>query len=128
MNGRTLYVPTLAALGLGMTMGLLGLFDDGGAITRAGILLSLATIPSLCYWQAQRAHLDVQGQIADAHARGYRLALEHVARGLLKPHTAPTGGGDRADQATNNRAADRTPDNVRPLRLIKEDPDERNVV
>ncbi|MEV0553173.1 hypothetical protein AB0I27_06895 [Streptomyces sp. NPDC050597] len=105
MNGRTLYVLTVAALALGVTIGLLGLvgpLEDEGDMTRAGILVSLATLPSLCYWQTQRAHQDMTDRVADAHATGYRLALEHVARGLLDQPTAPPGPGNRA---TDERVA-----------------------
>ncbi|MEU5343036.1 hypothetical protein AB0H18_19730 [Streptomyces sp. NPDC020766] len=129
MNGRTLYVLTVAALALGVTIGLLGLvgpLEDEGDMTRAGILVSLATLPSLCYWQTQRAHQDMTDRVADAHETGYRLALEHVARGLFNPHAAPPGGGQHTDHS--NRAADRPAAKVRRLRLITDEPDERNVV
>ncbi|MEU3102965.1 hypothetical protein [Streptomyces griseoflavus] len=36
-------------------------------------------------------------QLAAAHAAGYTLALDHVARGLLDQPTAPTGGGHNDD-------------------------------
>jgi hypothetical protein len=134
-----MYAPTVAILVAGITISLLGIFQDGDAISRAGILIAFATLPPLCHWQTQRAHDGVEDQIADAHEAGYRLGLEHVAKGLLSKTTAPPDGGTHvepiADRATRsaNRAADGpagpvAPDNVRPLRLIRHDHDERKIV
>ena len=139
MNGRRMYAPTLAILVAGITLGLLGIFQDGGDVSRAGILIAFASLPPLCYWQTQRAHDGVEDQVADAHEAGYRLALEHVAKGLLSRKSAPPDGGTHveqvADRATlaDDRAAGGTAgpvvsDNVRPLRLIRHDHDERKIV
>ncbi|MEU1020219.1 hypothetical protein [Streptomyces sp. NPDC005898] len=139
MNGRRMYAPTVAILVAGIVIGLLGIFQDGGDMSRAGILLAFASLPPLCYWQTQRAHDAVEDQVADAHEAGYRLALEHVAKGLLSRKPAPTDGGTHVeaidDRATTNddRAAEETtgtvaPSNVRPLRLVRHDHDERKIV
>jgi hypothetical protein len=134
-----MYAPTVAILVTGITLGLLGIFQDGGDLSRAGILIAFASLPPLCYWQTQRAHDGIEDQVADAHEAGYRLALEHVAKGLLNKNAAPPDGGEKVDQATNDRATldDRAaqgtagpvvPDNVRPLRLVRPDDDERKIV
>ncbi|MDX3063390.1 hypothetical protein PV518_14560 [Streptomyces sp. ND04-05B] len=139
MNGRKMYAPTVAILVVGITLGLLGIFEDGGDVSRAGILIAFASLPPLCYWQTQRAHDAVEDQVADAHEAGYRLALEHVAKGLLSRKSAPPDGGkhvepvaDRAhlddDRAAGGTAGPVVPDNVRPLRLIRDDYDERKIV
>ncbi|WP_162602857.1 hypothetical protein [Streptomyces sp. CS090A] len=139
MNGRRLYAPTVAILIAGITLGLLGIFQDGGDVSRAGILIAFASLPPLCYWQTQRAHDAVEDQVADAHEAGYRLALEHVAKGLLSRNAVPPDGGkcvepveDRAtvndDRAAGGAAGPVVPNNVRPLRLIRHDDDERKIV
>ncbi|MFI1191576.1 hypothetical protein [Streptomyces californicus] len=139
MNGRRLYAPTVAILIAGITLGLLGIFQDGGDVSRAGILIAFASLPPLCYWQTQRAHDAVEDQVADAHEAGYRLALEHVAKGLLSRNAVPPDGGkcvepveDRAtvndDRAAGGTAGPVVPNNVRPLRLIRHDDDERKIV
>ncbi|MFF3886566.1 hypothetical protein [Streptomyces sp. NPDC001914] len=140
MNARRMYAPTVAILVAGIVIGLLGIFQDGGDVSRAGILLAFAALPPLCYWQTQRAHDGVEDQVADAHEAGYRLALEHVAKGLLTKHAAPPDGGTHvepiADRATlhEQRAPGKTEGplaagNVRPLRLIRHDEDdERKIV
>ncbi|WP_432194754.1 hypothetical protein [Streptomyces sp. bgisy027] len=139
MNGRTLYAPTLGILVFGIVLGLVGIFQDGGDVSRAGILIAFAALPPLCYWQTQRAHQDIDDRIADAHASGYQLALKHVARGLLDQNAAPPDGGEKVDQADADRAerrphraADGTPypvlDNVRPLRPTHPEQHERKIV
>ena len=108
MIGRTSLVLSLALLTLGLTIGLLGLLDEEGVYTRAGLLLSIASMPPLIVWQSQRAHYATTDQLAAEHNAGYRLALEHVARGLLdQPTTAPPGGGEQVE-ATNDHADNRT--------------------
>lgn len=139
MNGRRLYAPTVAILVAGIVLGLLGIFQDGGDLSRAGILIAFASLPPLCYWQTQRAHDAVEDQVADAHEAGYRLALEHVAKGLLSRNAVPPDGGkccgpvaDRptlsGDRAAGEAAGSVVLDNVRPLRLIRDDHDERKIV
>jgi hypothetical protein len=135
-----MYAPTVTIFATGITLSLVGIFqDDGGDLSRAGILIAFASLPPLCYWQTQRAHDDVENQVADAHAAGYRLGLEHVAKGLLKRNAAPPDGGEHVDQveqcadqathrAANGAAGPVVPDNVRPLRLVQPDHDERKIV
>ncbi|WP_274031439.1 hypothetical protein [Streptomyces sp. MMBL 11-1] len=133
-----MFAPTVAILVVGITLGLLGIFQDGGDLSRAGILIAFAALPPLCYWQTQRAHDAVEDQVADAHEAGYRLALEHVAKGLLSRKSAPPDGGTRVepvdDRATldpdlgGGAAGPVVPSNVRPLRLIRHDHDERKIV
>jgi hypothetical protein len=114
--GRTspalaLNLPTLAValLALGLIVGGVGLFDDEGVFTRAGILLALGSMPPLIVWQSQRAHHATADQLEAAHEAGYRLALDHVARGLLEADaTAPPDGDHRLeapdDHTDDNRA------------------------
>lgn len=108
MIGRNFPTLTLGTLIAGFTAGMLGLpFDNEGDLTRAGILIVLATIPPFTIWQSQRAHRNSADQLADAHDAGYRLALEHVARGLLDQHTVPPSDGERAPHH-NDETADRS--------------------
>ncbi|MFZ3569241.1 hypothetical protein ACNYS0_20025 [Streptomyces sp. BH034] len=108
MIGRNFPTLALGALIVGVTAGMLGLlFDNEGDLTRAGILIVLAAIPPFTIWQSQRAHRNSADQLADAHEAGYRLALEHVARGLLDQHTAPPDDGERILH-DNDGTADRS--------------------
>lgn len=114
------YLPALVVVLLvtGLAMGIVGLFADWDDVVRAGILISLTALPAVVVWQSDRAHQVERDQIAAAHAAGYRLALEHVARGLLDQ--PPPSGGDRTDGTTPDRAArvhpaTCHPDNVRQL-------------
>ena len=123
MIGRNLPALALALFSAGVALGFAGIRDEGDSLTRAGILIGLAALPPFVVWQSQRAHQNTADQLADAHTAGYRLALEHVAAGLLDQHTAPPDGGDhveaaehdRADLATEDRAADDPASNVRRL-------------
>ncbi|MCX5161913.1 hypothetical protein OOK39_21970 [Streptomyces sp. NBC_00264] len=93
MIGRTTPAIALGLFLLGIGLGLVGILDEGDSITRAGIVLSVASFPPLIIWQSQRAHQLADDQLAETHAAGYRLALEHVAAGLLDDSTAPPDGG-----------------------------------
>lgn len=128
MNGRTLYAPTLGVLAFGILLGLVGIFEEGGDVSRAGILIAFAALPPLCYWQTQRAHQDIDDRVADAHASGYQLALEHVHRGLLDQNTAPFDGGEKVDRAADGTSNPTTLDNVRPLRPTHPEQHERKIV
>ncbi|MGW7197259.1 hypothetical protein [Streptomyces chryseus] len=138
MTGRIL-LPALA-LGLfliGIALGLAGILDEGDSITRAGIVLSTASLPPLIVWQSRKAHQKADDELATAHKAGYRLALRHVAQGLLDQDTAPPDGGARAtlggDRAalTSNRSDNTQSDehnpaaNVRRLHVIRHDPEGR---
>lgn len=100
MIRRTL--PAIAyATGIsGAVAGTLGLAAGSSDLTRAGILLALAALPPVFAHQCRRAQRNSEQQLADAHAAGYWLALDHVARGLLDQHTAPPDGGTPTDDAT----------------------------
>ncbi|MFE7017651.1 hypothetical protein ACFVAQ_45580 [Streptomyces sp. NPDC057651] len=115
MIGRTPLALALALFALGLTIGLLGLFDKEGVYARAGLLLTVAAMAPLIVWQSQRAHQATADQLAAEHDAGYRLALEHVARGLLDQPTAPPDGGDRAE-ATDDHD-DHHADGIRPCKV-----------
>lgn len=128
MIGRTSPALALTLLALGLILGGIGLFDEEGVYTRAGILIALGSMPPLIVWQSQRAHYATADQLAAEHDAGYRLALEHVARGLLdQPPAAPPDGGDRAaadndraDHSDNDRAVGEQPCKIRRLFAVDE--------
>ncbi|MGC9536607.1 hypothetical protein [Streptomyces sp. UG1] len=128
MNGRTMYAPTLGILVFGIVLGLVGIFEDGGDVSRAGILIAFAALPPLCYWQTQRAHEDIDDRVADAYESGYQQALGHVARGLLDQNAAPPDGGEKVDRAADGTSYPTTLNNVRPLRPTRPEQHERKIV
>lgn len=129
MIGRTSLALAVTLLTLGLTIGLLGLFDEEGVYARAGLLLSVAAMAPLIVWQSQRAHRATADQLAAKHDAGYRLALEHVARGLLDQPTAPPDGGERIDatEETADHTADEQPRNVRQLFAVDSNRTDRTV-
>ncbi|MFI8817495.1 MULTISPECIES: hypothetical protein [unclassified Streptomyces] len=94
--------PAILAVSAGVFVGAAGLLPTPrtNLLLPVGILGTLAALPAVTCWAQRRAHLTTADQLADAHTAGYRMALDHVARGLLEP--TPTGDGHRA-----------TPENVR---------------
>ena len=114
------YLPALVIVLLvsGLAMGIAGLIGGWEDLVRGGILSAIAAVPPVVVWQSDRAHQVETDQITAAHTAGYRLALEHVARGLLDQ--PPPTGGDHIDGAEDDRAAPVHPitchpDNVRQL-------------
>lgn len=89
-----------AALSVGAT----GWATGTQALTDAGILGAVATVPLLYWVMITRTHQITDDQLADAHQAGYALALHHVARGLLVPDPAPPTPGHHQDdeQAPGN--------------------------
>lgn len=89
---------TIALLAVGITMGTVGLFSSEISLTRAGVFLTITALPLLVIRALREQHQNSEDKLAAAHAEGYRLALDHVARGLLdQPRTAPPCGGQPAD-------------------------------
>lgn len=55
-------------------------------------LATSAALPAILWWVVVRAQHATTDQLADSHTRGYQLALEHVALGLLdRPAPEPPG-------------------------------------
>ncbi|MWA12596.1 hypothetical protein [Streptomyces sp. BA2] len=97
MNSR--YMPALALilLGTGLAAGVLGLVGDNIDVFRCGIFVTVCSLPLLILRTLRESQHVSAHQLAEADKAGYRRALDHVARGLLDNHTAPTPqGGDRA--------------------------------
>lgn len=110
------YTPHLAygLLGSGLALGILGILGRNDDVMRCGILFTVVAVP-LVVIQAMRAErCAIDDQLAASHTAGYRLALDHVARGLLdQASTTPTGPGHRADTSEE-------PNNVIPLFSISQ--------
>jgi hypothetical protein len=116
------YAPHLAygLLILGLVLGVLGVLGRNDDVMRCGILLTVVAAPLVVInaLRAERRFLD--DQRSASHTAGYRLALEHVALGLLDPaSTTPTGPGHRAD------TPEEEPVNVIPLFPISELPERK---
>lgn len=106
---------TAALLAVGLALGTLGLLTDHNAAIHGGILAALAALPTLIVAMLRAVHRVADEQLAAAHADGYRLAVQHCARGLLAP-PPPTGPARRVtgdvDQAHRS--------NVVPFRRIQQ--------
>jgi hypothetical protein len=97
---HTIPPAAILAVTAGLLTGAAGLLPTHHAdlLATVGLLTTLAALPVVVYWTQRRAQQVAADQLADAHTAGYRLALDHVARGLLEPPTtAPTGDGGHAD-------------------------------
>jgi hypothetical protein len=62
-------------------------------LVRAGLLIAIPGATAYVVGTLRNQSTVSDDQLAAAHSAGYVLALDHVARGLLDQHTAPTGGG-----------------------------------
>ncbi|ALM38197.1 MULTISPECIES: hypothetical protein [Streptomyces] len=117
---RRLYFPSTVAVALGTVIAISGVLVGHFTMWRLGLVCLVAAIPALCYCLAQRASQASDDQLADMHRAGYRLALQHVALGLLDSPAAPPDGGEGAPSEDTQglsivRPAE-LPDNVRRLR------------
>ncbi|TFV32266.1 hypothetical protein E4K10_18020 [Streptomyces sp. T1317-0309] len=83
-------------LAAGLTAGLIGLLSHRFEITWSGVFLAITAVPLLIVRKLNDSTGATAAQLAEAHNTGYRLALDHVARGLLDQHAAPTGPGTPA--------------------------------
>ncbi|MGW8988678.1 hypothetical protein ACWGRF_01885 [Streptomyces zhihengii] len=92
---------TAAALALGIILGTIGLLADSNTAAHAGMLVSIAALPTLTVAMTNRRAAATEEQLTDAHTEGYRLALHHVAEGLLTDNTSPTPGTPRIEWAEN---------------------------
>jgi hypothetical protein len=105
------YIPHLAygLLGTGLALGILGIlgiFGRNDDVMRCGILLTVVAVPLVVIHALRAERRFIDERLSASHTAGYRLALDHVARGLLdQASTAPTGPGHRADTSEE-------PDNV----------------
>lgn len=76
--------PATALLTAGVLAGLAGLHPRvPTVVTRTGLLLSIAAQPAVIARQLHRSHQATTAQLDKARIEGYRMALGHVARGLL---------------------------------------------
>ncbi|MCX5266050.1 hypothetical protein [Streptomyces sp. NBC_00199] len=111
MMRRRTQVTSLVLLLVGTSGGTFGMITDHQDAGRLGIALAMLAGPLLICHSIRVAQHVSEEQLADAHNAGYRLALEHVARGLLDPPEDPQPG----HAETENRAG-RGPGNVIPMR------------
>lgn len=109
MHSRRTRVISLVLLTTGIIGGTLGMLSDHETIGRLGWAATLAGIPLLICHTIRAAHVQDEQALTDAHTAGYRLALEHVARGLLDPPAAPRPG-PRGTPDTNNVIVLRPPE------------------
>jgi hypothetical protein len=104
---------TAALLVIGLALGTLGLLTDHNTAIHGGILATLAALPTLIVAMLRAVHRVADEQLAAAHADGYRLGVQHCARGLLTPR--PTGPGNRAGHVDQDHRS-----NVVPFRRIQQ--------
>lgn len=81
-NEMTIVVTLLA---LSLAVGLIGLLAGHTPTTFAGILAAFGTAPTAVCTYIRRTQRARGNELATAETAGYRLALDHVARGLLDP-------------------------------------------
>ncbi len=103
--------PTLSLtfLGSGIAAGVMGILGRNQDLAAAGLFVAIAAIPLAVIGVIQDAQRVGEDQIAAAHTAGYRLALDHVARGLLDQN-APRGGGEHQDNVVPFRLPPALPD------------------
>lgn len=118
------YMPALAIVLLvsGLGAGILGLLGDNPDVWAAGVFTVLAALPLLILRTVRNSQTLSAHQLAEAENAGYRQAMDHVARGLLDPRTAPKPGP--GDRATDEQAAG----NVIPLRPDNGDREDRQAL
>lgn len=81
----------LLALAIALATGAHGLITGTERTQRAGIFLGMAAGTAVLALQQSALAKVTEEQLAAARRRGYRQALDHVARGLLDPtSTGPT--------------------------------------
>ncbi|MGW7514819.1 hypothetical protein ACWGJ2_04425 [Streptomyces sp. NPDC054796] len=93
MTRRYMPALSLALLAAGVTTGLLGILGNNTDVSGAGLFLTLVAVPLVIARIIRGAQTVTADQLAEADRAGYQRALDHVARGLLDQHTAPTPGG-----------------------------------
>lgn len=62
---------------------------DRPTVSRAGILLAIAMLPTWTAVNIRQARDTVDDQIADAHVAGYQLALKHMTEATEPPEDRP---------------------------------------
>ncbi|KUF19563.1 hypothetical protein [Streptomyces silvensis] len=121
---RRLYLPSIATAAFGTAISLYGVLHNLYNVSALGTLALVAAIPALSYCLTARATQASDDQLAETHRTGYRLALQHVAMGLLDP-PAPPDGGERAVEDDTQKAPPTKsvilPDNVWPFRPREDD-------
>ncbi|MGW5673970.1 hypothetical protein ACWEV4_02565 [Streptomyces sp. NPDC003860] len=86
------YMPMVPAA-IGLATGFIGLATDTSGLAYLGVLSVLSAVPPLIISATRNATRVRDYQLAEADRAGYARALDHVARGLLTPPTAPPSGG-----------------------------------
>jgi hypothetical protein len=104
LTARTLSALGISLLALAMSLGGYAYVTDLDDLAPIGILVSVPAATALVVGTLRTQATVTDDQLAAAHAAGYALALDHVARGLLDQHTAPTGGGRNDGQLAEVRA------------------------
>ncbi|CAM3459696.1 MULTISPECIES: hypothetical protein [Streptomyces] len=92
MNTRHLSTIAPYMFAIGLTAGIYGLLVDLDEAVQVGVILSIAAVPLLVIRAIRATHHATADQLAQAEREGYRMALDHVARGLLDQHTPPNPG------------------------------------
>lgn len=89
---RVMPVLTASLFLVALAVGATGWATSTDPLTDAGVLGLLAAVP-LMYWvMITRSHDVTDEQIAQAEARGYVKALDHVGRGLVHVPPPPSPG------------------------------------
>lgn len=86
MRTRTLTAAAIALITLGAAAAAAGLYPAAPTLlVRAGIVLIVLSVPPTVAAQTRRAATVAQERLDAATVAGYRLGLEHAARGILTP-------------------------------------------
>ncbi|MFE7516140.1 hypothetical protein ACFU8I_33645 [Streptomyces sp. NPDC057540] len=89
---RTAPIVTGTFFTASLAVGVAGWATSTAPLTDAGLLGLLAAVP-LMYWvMITRTHEVTDEQIAQAEARGYVKALDHVGRGIVDVPVPPSPG------------------------------------
>lgn len=94
MTRRRTQIMSFALLALGVVGGTVGMIADYEDIGWIGLALAAIGIPLSISQTIRTTQQITEAQLAEAYQRGYRLALDHVLRGLLDPPAAPSPGTD----------------------------------
>jgi hypothetical protein len=87
----------MTSLALAVSLGGLAFMTDHDDLARIGLLVSVPAATASAVGALRRQVAVNDDQLTEAHAAGYALALDHVARGLLDQHTAPAPDGTHND-------------------------------
>ncbi|MFB6846244.1 hypothetical protein ACFCXS_15465 [Streptomyces sp. NPDC056373] len=96
-NASSIIAVGLALLIAATLIGGIGLIVDRDDIMRGAILATVPAAAGVVIGAMRKQQNVTDDQLAAAHAAGYALALDHVARGLLDQHRAPAPDGTGLD-------------------------------